>query len=33
LREATLGTAKTLAGFTTTAGWQEGFNRRFAEAE
>jgi hypothetical protein len=27
------GTAKTLAGFTTTEQWQEAFNRRFAEAK
>jgi catechol-2,3-dioxygenase len=33
LQEATLGTAKTLAGFTTAEGWQEEFNRRFAEAK
>jgi catechol 2,3-dioxygenase-like lactoylglutathione lyase family enzyme len=33
LQEATLGTAKTLAGFTTAEEWQEAFNRRFAEAK
>ena len=33
LKQATLGTAKTLAGFTKTEEWQEAFNRRFAEAE
>src|SRR5437763_14970657 len=33
LKEATLGTAKMLAGFATTEDWQEAFNRRFADAE
>jgi len=33
LKEATLGTAKTLAGFTSTEEWQDAFNRRFAEVE
>jgi hypothetical protein len=33
LKQATLGTAKTLAGFTAAEDWQEAFNRRFAEAE
>ena len=33
LEQATLGTAKTLAGFTKTEEWQEAFNRRFAAAE
>ena len=33
LKEATLGTAKTLAGFTKTEDWQETFNRRFADAK
>jgi catechol 2,3-dioxygenase-like lactoylglutathione lyase family enzyme len=33
LKKATLGTAKTLAGFTTTEEWQEAFNRRFADAK
>ena len=33
LKKATLGAAKTLAGFTTTEDWQEAFNRRFADAE
>ena len=33
LKEATLGTAKALAGFTTTEDWQEAFNRRFADAK
>jgi catechol 2,3-dioxygenase-like lactoylglutathione lyase family enzyme len=33
LKKATLGTAETLAGFTTTEDWQEAFNRRFADAK
>ena len=33
LKEATRGTAKTLAGFTATEEWQEAFSRRFADAK
>jgi catechol 2,3-dioxygenase len=33
LKEATRGTAKTLAGFAATEEWQEAFNRRFADAK
>ena len=33
LKKATLGTAETLVGFTTTEDWQEAFNRRFADAK
>ena len=33
LKEATCGTAKTLAGFAATEEWQEAFSRRFADAK
>jgi catechol 2,3-dioxygenase-like lactoylglutathione lyase family enzyme len=33
LREATLGAAKTLPGFTTTEDWQHGFDKRFEPAK
>jgi catechol 2,3-dioxygenase-like lactoylglutathione lyase family enzyme len=33
LKEATRGTAKTLAGFAATEEWQEAFSRRFADAK
>jgi catechol-2,3-dioxygenase len=33
LKEATRGTAKTLAGFTASEDWQEAFSRRFADAK
>jgi catechol 2,3-dioxygenase-like lactoylglutathione lyase family enzyme len=33
LKKATLGTARTLTGFTSTEDWQETFDRRFADAK